>query len=483
MNVYELIQMVGQNVWLYGGSLVIILGILIFVHEWGHYIVARMCGVHVEKFSIGFGKEIYGFTDKAGTRWKISMFPLGGFVQLFGDTDPASSRHSDKVEDGEEIREMTTEERKVAFFTKKLWQRALIVLAGPGINYLFAIILLAGLYLSYGQPVSPPTAAAIMVGSNAEKYGFQPHDYIISIDGKNINDFSDIRREMMVALNEERHFVIERAGEIIEITARPKKVTMTDKFGFVSSIGVLGIIGAEKGILVDEIKSIDGIEYNDKQHLIAVLKERMGTSFTISFKDEENAEQAIAEEEGSNQKQDDDANSIDALIIAPQADRNEELGLVTETTETGEDVLYLSNLEPELYVSHTIITAVQSAIREAYTMTVSSLEALWQMVVGIRSVTELGGIVRIGAIAGETASQGIVPIILLTALLSINLGFINLLPIPMLDGGHLMFYSIEAVIGKSVPERIQEYAFQAGFVFLVGIMAFANLNDIYQLIS
>ena len=165
MNVYELIQMVGQNVWLYGGSLVIILGILIFVHEWGHYIVARMCGVHVEKFSIGFGKEIYGFTDKAGTRWKISMFPLGGFVQLFGDTDPASSRHSDKVEDGEEIREMTTEERKVAFFTKKLWQRALIVLAGPGINYLFAIILLAGLYLSYGQPVSPPTAAAIISAS------------------------------------------------------------------------------------------------------------------------------------------------------------------------------------------------------------------------------------------------------------------------------------------------------------------------------
>ncbi|MCK5383981.1 MAG: RIP metalloprotease RseP [Alphaproteobacteria bacterium] len=479
MNFFELIQMVGENIWIYGGSLILVLSILVFVHEWGHYIVARMCGVRVEKFSIGFGKEIYGFNDKAGTRWKISMIPLGGFVQLFGDTNPASAGHSDTLEDGDEVREMTEEELKVAFFTKKVWQRALIVLAGPGINYLFAIALLAGLYVTHGQPVSPPTAAAVMEGSNAEKYGFKPHDLILTIDGKGIEDFSDIRREMMVALDEERHFVVKRGGETIEITARPKKVTMTDKFGFSNSIGILGLIGAEKGILIKSIKSIDGVEYDNKQQVLEELKTRMDTTFIIGLKTKESGGN---EDSGDSSVADqiNDATIIDSLIVAPLTDKNPELW---QTEDIGEEVLYLSNLQPEKFVSHTMMTAVQSAINESYVMTVSSLQALWQIVVGTRSATELGGIVRIGAITGETAMQGIIPLILLTALLSINLGFINLLPIPMLDGGHLLFYGIESIIGKAVPEYIQEYSFRAGFVFLIGIMAFTNLNDIYQLIT
>ena len=480
MNFYELLQMVGENIWIYGGSLVLVLSILVFVHEWGHYIIARMCGIRVEQFSIGFGKEIYGLTDKAGTRWKFSMIPLGGFVQLFGDTDPASAGHSNKVEDGNEVREMTEEERKVAFFTKKVWQRALVVLAGPGINYLFAIALLAGLYVTHGQPVSPPTAAAVMEGSSAEKYGFQPHDLVLSIDGKKIKDFSDIRREMMVALDEERHFVINRGGERMEITARPKKVTMTDKFGFSSSIGVLGLIGAEKGILINSIKSIDGVEYEDQQKILEELKKQMGTTFVIGLKTEENGEQQVSNASEETTEQIDNATVIDSLIIAPLADKNMGLG---QAEDIDEEVLYLANVPAEQFIPHTMMTAIQSAINESYVMTVSSLEALWQMVVGTRSATELGGIVRIGAITGETAMQGIVPLILLTALLSINLGFINLLPIPMLDGGHLLFYGIESIIGRAVPDYIQEYAFRAGFIFLIGIMAFANLNDIYQLIT
>lgn len=483
MNFYELIQMVGQNTLIYGGSLVAVLSILVFVHEWGHYVVARMCGVRVEKFSIGFGKELYGFTDKAGTRWKISMIPLGGFVQLFGDTDPASAGHSDKVKDGEEAREMTEDERKVAFFAKKVWQRALVVVAGPAINYIFAIALLTGLYISYGQPVSPPTAAAVMTGSNAEKYGFKPHDFILTIGGKTIKDFSDIRREMMVALDEERTFVLEREGKTIEIAARPQKIVMTDKFGFSSSIGVLGLIGAEKGILIKSITSIDGVKYEDKQQVIDELKKRMGTTFVIGLDNKINTEgdkNNEASETTSATDQINDTTVIDSIIVAPLAEKNTELG---QPKEGIEDFLYLANVPPEQFISHTPMTAAQSAINESYVMTVSSLEALWQMVVGTRSATELGGIVRIGAITGDTATKGIVPLILLTALLSISLGFINLLPIPMLDGGHLLFYGIEALIGKAVPEYIQEYAFRAGFVFLVGVMAFANLNDIYQLIT
>lgn len=459
MNISDIIQMIGQNIWVYGGAFVIVLSILVFVHEWGHYIVARMCGVRVQTFSIGFGKEIWGFTDKSNTRWKFSLVPLGGYVQLFGDTDPASAGHSDAVEgDDGESREMTEEERKVAFFTKPIWQRAAVVFAGPAINYIFAIILLAGIYVSYGQPVSPPTVAAIIGGSSAEEYGFVTHDYIVSIDGKSIKSFGDIRREMMVALDGERHFVLRRDERLIDIYAKPKFVENEDRFGFKSSIGVLGIISAEQGILVSKISRIDGIAFSDTATIITELKRRMDTTFTISL------------ELGD---------SIQLLTVNPVSRLNVDLG---SANTFAEEALFLSNNPAKAYTPHTVMTAVQSAIHESYVMTRSSLEALGQMITGVRSATELGGIIRIGAIAGDMAQQGIVPLIMLMALLSINLGFINLLPIPMLDGGHLLFYFFETIIGRPVPEKVQEYSFRAGFFFLIGIMAFANLNDIYQLI-
>ena len=458
MNISDVIQMIGQNIWIYGGAFVIVLSILVFVHEWGHYIIARMCGVRVQTFSIGFGKEIWGFTDKANTRWKVSLVPLGGYVQLFGDTDPASAGHSDSVEEDGENREMTEEERKVAFFTKPVWQRAAVVVAGPAINYIFAIILLAGLYVTYGQPVSPPTAAAIVGGSSAEKYGFVTHDYIVSIDGKSINSFGDIRREMMVALDGERHFVVRRDDQLIDIYAKPTLVENEDRFGFKSSIGLLGIISAEQGILVSKIKRIDGIAFSDTASIIAELKRRMDTTFTISL------------ERGD---------EVQLLTVNPVSNLNTELGAADDFAE---EALFLSNKPAKEYAPHTVMTAVQSAIHESYVMTRSSLEALGQMITGVRSASELGGIIRIGAIAGDMAQQGLVPLIMLMALLSINLGFINLLPIPMLDGGHLLFYFFETILGRPVPEQIQEYSFRAGFFFLIGIMAFANLNDIYQLI-
>ncbi len=461
MNFYDLIQYVGQNVWIYGGSFVLVLSILVFVHEWGHYIVARMCGVRVEQFSIGFGKEIWGFHDKAGTRWKVSLIPLGGYVQLFGDTDPASAGHTDSVEDGDQVRQMTDAEREVAFFNKPIWKRAMVVFAGPAINYIFAVILLAGLFLVRGQPVSPPTAAAVMGGSSAEENGFLPHDYIVSIDGKSIDGFKDISREMLVALDQEKHFVVKRGGEMIDIFAKPKRVPQEDRFGFKSSIGVLGLLSADQGISVSRIASIDGQEYENIDDVIAELKSRMGTTFTIELRNQTEGERT-------------------PLIVNPVGDMNLDLGA---SEDQKMEALYLSNLPPQEFIAHNFMTATQSAIRETYVLTVSSVEALWQMVTGVRSATELGGIVRIGAIAGDTAQRGIVPLILLTALLSINLGFINLLPIPMLDGGHLTFYAVEGIIGRPVPEIVQEYAFRAGFVFLIGIMAFANLNDIYQLLT
>ncbi|MFK7839654.1 MAG: RIP metalloprotease RseP [Bdellovibrionales bacterium] len=460
MNIFEVFQMVGQNVWLYGGSFILILSLLVFVHEWGHYIIARLCGVKVEAFSIGFGKEIFGFDDKNGTRWKFSLIPLGGYVKLFGDTDPASAGSTDEVAEGDEKpRPMTEAERQQAFFAKPVWQRAAVVFAGPAINYIFAILILTGLFVFNGQPVTPPSAAAVVLGSSANENGFEPHDVVVSIGGKKVNDFADIRREMMIALDTPREFVVARNGETFEVTASPKKITVEDRFGFPHSKGVLGLISPRNAVDISNITNVDGLSFekNDIEGVAAAIAKRFGTTFPITM--------PLGDEE-------------QVLLIHPIAENNENLGKI-ETNEA--NVLVLTNGQASTFAKFPVHTAFMEALKESWVITRGTVEALGQMIVGTRSATELGGVIRIGALAGDMAQQGLIALILFTALLSINLGFINLLPIPLLDGGHLLFYFFEALRGKPVPEPIQEYAFRAGFVFLIALMVFANLNDIMQL--
>ncbi len=459
-SIFDWFQLIAENAWLYGGAFVLVLSILVFVHEWGHYIVARMCGVKVESFSIGFGKEIFGLTDKNGTRWKFSLIPLGGYVKMFGDSDPASARHLNGIEDdeSEEFRPLNEDEKKVAFFAKPVGQRATVVFAGPGINFLFAILLLAGLYVFAGQAVTPPVASAIMGGSAAQESGFLPHDEVLAIDGKPVKRFEDIRREVLVGLDTARNFSVKRNGEIIEISAAPERLVDEDRFGFKHSRGLLGLISPGNAIDVSSIKAVDGQKYEDAAGIRRALVERMGTTFTISI---------------------DRGPSLDEVIIHPLQEFNE--GLNDEASNQY-NFLNLSDRGDEILVKHGALGAVKEAVGETAHITGSTLTALGQMITGTRSATELGGIIRIGAIAGDMAQSGLVALITFTALLSINLGLINLFPIPMLDGGHLFFYAIEAVKGSPISEQIQEYAFRLGLAILVGIMLFANLNDIVQLI-
>ena len=476
MNLSEIIQAFGSNIWIYGGAFVLVLSVLVFIHEWGHYIVARLCGVRVEVFSIGFGKELFGFNDKKGTRWKFSLVPLGGYVKLFGDVDPASAGHTDEIEDEENgiKRPMTEAERNEAFFTKSVAKRAAIVFAGPAINYIFAFMIFALLFTFHGQLVSPPVAAAVSVDSAADEYGFMPHDRVISIDGKHMDSFADIRREMLLALDIERTFKIERNGEEVEIKARPERVETTDRFGFKSSIGRLGIYDPERSLVqITKIIKINDTEFklsedaddSAKQQLqdqkIAMLNELM----------ENNTVFAIGIDRGT---------MIDTLLIQPSQEHNQNMANPEDKMYFG--LLYLANAPPREVIKLDPASAIIKAGKECYVLTRNIIEALGQMVMGVRSATELGGIIRIGALAGDMAQQGFIALVFLTALLSINLGFVNLLPIPLLDGGHLLFYFFEAVMGKPVPEQIQEYAFRFGLVFLIGVMAFANLNDILQML-
>lgn len=457
-SIFDLIQLVASNIWLYGGTFVAVLSLLVFVHEWGHYIVARMCGVKVEVFSIGFGKEIFGWNDKHDTRWKISLIPLGGYVKMFGDTDPASAGHSDGVKEGDEVRPFTQAEKDVAFYNKSVGKRAAIVLAGPAINFLFAIILLFGLYTFYGQPVTPPMASAVIAESAADKGGILPHDKILSIDGEKINRFEDIRRIVMVALDTPLEFVVERDGEEVTLSATPLKEELTDRFGFTHSRGMLGIIGPGQGLAVKNISAVNGRAVDGEDQVRAALLKNMGKKITIDLNRGE---------------------QTDKLIVNLSAARNEGL----KNPEAAEyNALIVSEGEIEDVLKQGPVHSAKAAVMETADISRSTLYALGQIFTGTRSVTELGGIIRIGAIAGDMAQAGWIAIITFTALLSINLGLINLFPIPMLDGGHLVFYAIEAVKGKPVPEKVQEYAFRAGFVILVGLMLFSNINDIVQLI-
>jgi len=457
-SIFDIVQLVASNVWLYGGTFILVLSILVFVHEWGHYIVARMCGVKVETFSIGFGKELFGWTDKKDTRWKVSLIPLGGYVKMFGDTDPASAGHTDEVKDGETLRPFTEEEKKVAFYNKSVLQRSLVVFAGPAINFLFAIILLAGMYTFYGQPVTPPMASAVINESAAETAGFQPHDQVLSIDGEKVKRFEDIRRIVMVALDTPLEFEVKRGDEIVNLTATPLKQELTDRFGFTHSRGMLGIIGPGNGIAIKHIVAVNGRAVEGEANIRKAIVRGLGKPMTISL---------------------DRGEQVDVLQINPSKELNAGL-LDSESTDFGA-LIVADNIDEQL-LDHGVINSLGAATQETWSITMSTLKAIGQIFTGTRSATELGGIIRIGAIAGDMAQAGLIALVTFTALLSINLGLINLFPIPMLDGGHLVFYGIEALRGKPVSERYQEYAFRVGFFILIGLMLFTNLNDVVQLI-
>jgi regulator of sigma E protease len=434
---------------------IIVLSILVFVHEWGHYIVARMCGVRVEKFSIGFGKELFGYTDKSGTRWKFSLIPLGGYVQMFGDTDPASAYNNEIIGDDEDDkRPMTADEKKVAFFNKPVWQRALIVFAGPAINFIFAILLLVGLYTTVGKPVTPPVAAAVIVGGAADIAGMQPHDRVIAIDGKSIESFSDIQRQVAVSLDRELTLSVMRDEKQIELKVTPVLTEMEDRFGFKHSRGMMGMIGAGMALSLDDVQTLNGKELSDLS--VAEKKVRfqkiLDGSATITLP---------SNSETGNE-----------MRVAPYAKANPDLDNTIILTESaGKDIVVYGPLE-----------ASTAAVKETWFVITGTLEALGQIITGVRSTDELGGIIRIGAIAGDAAAAGIITLISFTAMLSINLGLINLFPIPLLDGGHLVFYAYEGVFKKPMHERVMDYAMKFGLVFLVCLMLYANLNDLVQMI-
>lgn len=357
----------------YGFWLLLLLTILVFVHEMGHYLVARWCGVRVEVFSIGFGPELFGRYDKHGTRWKFSAIPLGGYVKMFGQ--------GANLLEGEAGKALSPEDRAVAFDYKSVWRRMAIVAAGPAANYIFAILIFALIFVTYGKDVAVPVIGEVTANSAAERASLKSGDKIVALNGSAVESFDQIAEFVRVNLDQDIHIAFERNGTVETTLAKPDIATDVDILGKEMRVGRLGISNAEAGVVV-------------------------------------------------------------------------QLGPLDSLAEGTKRVFEVSGV---------------------------MLKGIWQIVTGVRSTNEIGGVIRTGAIAGQLADAGLWSLVMFSALLSVNLGLVNLFPIPLLDGGHLVYYSIEAVRGRPVGERMQEWGFRFGIAFVLGLMCFAAWNDLVYL--
>lgn len=361
-------------VWMWPLGFLLVLGPLVTIHELGHYLVGRWFGVKAKAFSIGFGKELTGWTDKHGTRWKISALPLGGYVQFKGDMNPAS------IPDAHALEGLSAEERDGNFHHAALWKRALIVFAGPATNILVAVLIFAAFAVSFGRPVTAPVVTIFAEQSAARDAGVQIGDRITAINGDAVDDFRELVEEIVPFPGREVALTIERDGETLTIPVKAADITEKDRFGNESRVGKIGV-GATTGEFV-KIGPLESVGY------------AAGECVRI----------------------------IDMMI-------------------TG----------------------------------------LKQIITGQRSVDELGGPIKIAKFSGERLSLGALPFIEFVALISLNLAFINLLPIPALDGGHLAFYAAEAIRRKPIGPRGTEYAYRAGVALVLAFMVFVTVNDVISL--
>lgn len=360
---------------------VFVLSIVVFFHELGHFLVGRWCGVRVLVFSIGFGPELFAFHDRHGTRWRVAAVPLGGYVKFFGDANAAS------MPDSEKAQVMSADERAVSFFHKAVWQRSLIVAAGPIANFILAIVIFAGIFSIVGKQVVAPRIDTVNVGSAAEKAGLQAGDVILSIDGTAITSFSAMQRVVSTSPGRPLAIKVMRDGETVDVTATPEMREQSDGFGGTMRIGLLGV-----------------------------------------------------------------------------------------TRSTNPSDVSFQRADP--------ITAIGMGVSETGYIITRTFDFIGGLIAGREHANQIGGPIRIAQMSEHVAeSGGLIGLISLAAVLSVSIGLLNLFPIPLLDGGHLVFYAIEAIRGRPLAERAQEMLFKAGLAAVLMLMVFATWNDLVHVLG
>jgi regulator of sigma E protease len=368
----------GDTVIAYLVPFLFVLTIVVFFHELGHFLVARWCGVAVRVFSIGFGPEIIGVNDHYGTRWRLSWVPLGGYVKFIDDDNVASAQGRKALD------ALSEEDRKRSFQGKPVLARAAVVAAGPIANFVLAVVIFTLIFSLFGERITAPKVDVVNPGSAAETAGFMPGDRVLSVDGQAIESFGEMQRIVSTSADQKLTFAVERDGKTIDIVATPERKEITDRFGNVMRIGLLGI---QRNASPDD--------------------------WTLK--------------------------------------------------------------------RHDPITAFGMALKECYFVVSRSLGYLYDVVTGREAADQLGGPIRIAQVSGQVATAGFIALLNLAAVVSVSIGMLNLFPIPMLDGGHLLFYGIEGIRGRPLSEATQEIGFRIGLAFVLMLMIFATWNDLIHL--
>ena len=357
----------------------ILITIVVFIHEYGHYYFAKKYGVGITDFSIGFGREIFGWSDKSGTRWKICWIPLGGYVKFFGDRNVFSETEQQEV-----INKYNDEDRKKLFILKPIYQRSIIVAAGPLANFVLAILIFIIINMVAGKDMTPAVINEVQEDSPAFVAGMKKNDKIISIDNKKVESILEVSTFINISTAETIEFIVLRNDQEISLLVRPNLIDGKDSLG--NSV---------------------------KKRMIGIKLAPLNNKF---------------------QKQ----------PLGPSK-------------------------------------AIYYSVKEVWFVTVTSLNYLGKMIIGSADMSQLGGPVKIAKITGQVAEHGVIPFLSIMAYISISLGLINLFPIPMLDGGHLMFYLIEKILGRPLSQRTQEGFFRIGLFLLFSLMFFVTFNDLKDL--
>jgi regulator of sigma E protease len=443
---------------------VLVLTLLVFVHEFGHYWVARRFGIHAEVFSIGFGPELIGWTDRNGTRWKISAIPLGGFVKFLGDSDASSSTPSTEALSGEQERR--------AFFTQPLYARAAVVLGGPAANLLFAVLLLTGVFYVAGEPYSP-SIVAVQLDGPAAKAGLRTGDEIVSLNGQHINRYEDIQDAQFLYLAKPMAVDYRRGDKLLHTEITPEYCERTDKYNNTMRYGELGldqlvrpVVGGfttsspakAAGLKVgDLLLEIDGRPVDHFSHIPELIGARAGQPVVVKY--------------------DRDGKRYESTVV-PEADKV--LNCAGQPHMIGR--LRISPASVTEFRSHDVFGAMDAGVRHVWSMTKMFYTSMGQIVTAARPVDELGGPIRIAKAAGEASYSGWIGILNLVIGLSVVLGVFNLLPVPMLDGGHLAMYAYEALRGRPLGVKAQELGLKVGFALVIGMALVATFNDIKLLL-
>ena len=353
-----------------------VLMLVVFVHELGHLLVGRWCGIHAKAFAVGFGPELLGYTDRRGTRWKLCAIPLGGYVRYLGDLNVASQPEGREV-----LARMAPEDRKRSFPAAALWKRAAAVAAGPAFNFVFAILIFATTFMFLGREQIDPVVTEVSAGSAAEAAGFVPGDRLLTANGDEIESFNALQRYVQPRGGQAIVFEVERGGERVALEATPVRTEREDRFGNKLTIGILGV----------------------------------------------------------------------------RADRTE-------------DSVTLERFGP--------LSAIALGIEETGFVIARTGGYLAGVVMGREKADQIGGPIRVAQVSQQVATLGFGPLLNLAAILSISIGLLNLLPIPILDGGHLLFYAFEAIRGRPMSANAQEAGFKVGLFLILSLMVFATWNDI-----